>query len=105
LSASKGQSAAKCGTQTTLEPFLRTTDPAVEKTVEKPSAASGARKVSDGPSIMVQRTETQSQSKDSDKARVHALGGVPELAGDSSREKGGTRKLKALGGFHSPFDA
>jgi IS605 OrfB family transposase len=105
LSASRRQSAAECSMQTTLEPFLSTTDPAVGKTVEKPSAASGVRKASDSPSITEQRTEAQSKPKNLDKARVHALGGVPGLAGDSSREKGETRKLKALGGFRSPFGA
>jgi hypothetical protein len=88
-----------------FESFLRTTDPAVEKTVGKPSAAGSARKASDSSGFAVQRTEAQSQSKDFDKARVHALRGVPELAGDSSREKGETRKLKVSSGFYSPFDS
>ena len=101
LSGSKGPSAAECHTQTTLEEFADTTDPAVVRTVEKPSASSDALKVSDSPGKIAQRTKATS-GPSSDKARVHESGAVLTLIGDECHENGGTRESKVLGKIHSP---
>jgi len=77
--------------QLTLESFVDTADSAMERTVEIPSAAVEARKASDTHSNRLQRTETTSEY-DSDKARVHESEVALTLAGDGSREKGGTQR-------------
>jgi transposase len=100
-SASGGRSAAECYDQTSLTEFASATDPAVEKTVEQPSAATDARKATDSRGNLAQRSEAPFGS-DPDKARVQTSGGVPEFAGDSRHEKGGTRELKVSGEVHSP---
>ncbi|MHA2323401.1 MAG: hypothetical protein ACXACG_17370, partial [Candidatus Thorarchaeota archaeon] len=100
LPGSKGQSVAECRTQTSLEEFADTTDPAMERTVETLSAAVEARKASGTHSSSVQRNETTS-GPSSDKAHVHESGAVLILTGDSGHEKGGTRELKVTEEVHS----
>ncbi|MFO7837107.1 MAG: transposase [Candidatus Thorarchaeota archaeon] len=101
ISASGGRSAAECYDQTSIMEFVSATDPAVVRTVEQPSAATDAHKAADSRGNLAQRSEAPSGS-DPDKARVQASGGVPESAGDSRHEKGGTRELKVSGEVHSP---
>ena len=96
----RGQSVAECRTQTLLEEFADTADPAMGRTVEKPSAAVMARKASDTHSSKLQRNETTSELV-SDRAHVHESGGVLTFSGDGSREKGGTRELRVTGEVHS----
>ena len=100
-SGSKGASVAECRTQTSLEEFVDTTDPAMERTVETPSAAVQARKASDTHSSRLQRNEATSELV-SDRAHVHEPGAVLALTGDSGHEKGGTRELKVSRDVHSP---
>jgi IS605 OrfB family transposase len=100
ISGSKGPSAAECRAQTTLEEFADTTDPAVVRTVEIPSAVIHAREGAEAECSAVQRTEAASEPS-SDKARVHESRAVLTLIGDESRENGGTRKLKMSGEVHS----
>jgi IS605 OrfB family transposase len=95
MSASRGQSVVDCYDQTSLSDFESSTDQTMAKTMETPSAAIDTQKVSDSRGIVMQRPEARSRKRNqvpvtSGKARVHALGGVLVLAGDSSREKGGT---------------
>jgi transposase len=99
-SGSKGQSVAECRTQTSLEEFADTTDPAMERTVETPSAAVEARKASGTHSSKSQRNEATSELV-SDRAHVHESGVALTLTGDDSHEKGGTRELKVAGEVHS----
>ena len=84
-----GNTVADCNDQTSLEEFASSTDSAMEKTMEKPSAAfeSGNK------GINVQRIEAQLRrrnnvSMSSDKTRVHPAGEVLLAAGDSSHEVG-----------------
>ncbi len=100
-SASRGRSAAECHDQTLLAEFVSTTDPAVGRTVEQPSATIDARKATDSHGNSVQRSETPSEGC-SDKARVQARGEVSGFAGDSGREQGGTRELTVTEGVRSP---
>jgi len=95
LSGQRGQSVAECYDQTTLGEFASTTDPAMETTVEIPSAAMEARKASDTHGSRLQRTETTSKPS-LDKAHVHESEGTLTLTGDSGHEKGGTRELKVI---------
>ena len=86
---SVGENAADCHAQTSLEMYVGSTDPAVEKTMEDSSAAVD----SGGHSSTVQRTEAQFRERSnalmkSDKAREHPVGEVPLVAGDGSRGKG-----------------
>jgi IS605 OrfB family transposase len=101
LSGSRGRSVVECQMQTTLEEFVDTADPAMERTVEIPSAASDALKVSDSPGKTVQRKEATSEQS-SDKACVHESGTALILIGDECRENGGTRGLKVAEKVHSP---
>ena len=91
---------AECYDQTTLGEFASTTDPAMETTVEIPSAAVEARKASDTHSSRLQRTETTSEPS-SDKARVITSDSDPAYTGDGRHENGGTRKLKVNEEVHS----
>ena len=100
LSGQRGQSVAECYDQTTLGEFASTADPAMERTVEIPSAAVEARKAADTHSSKLQRTETTS-GPSSDKAHVHESEGTLTLTGDSGHEKGGTRELKVIEEVHS----
>jgi hypothetical protein len=98
---------AEYNEQSTLESFVSANDSAMARTAEIPSAAIDARKASDSQGNIVQRTEAQSGRRNnvpmtSDKVRVRESGGVLTLAGDSCREKGGTRELKVTEGVHSP---
>ncbi len=107
LSASGRGSVAECHTQASLTEFEGTTDPAMESAAEIPSAAVDARKATDSHGSTVQRSEAQCQERSVasvtlDKARVHGSGAVSTLAGDSSREKGRTRKSEVIEGVHSP---
>jgi hypothetical protein len=89
--------------QTSLEEFASATDPAMERTVEIPSAAVEARKATDTHSSRLQRNETTSEL-DSDKARVITSDSDPAYTGDGRHEKGGTRELKVSGDVHSPHE-
>ena len=103
LSARRGRSVAECRTQTSLEEFADTADPAMGRTVETPSAADGARKASGTLGSRLQRTEATSGLVP-DEARVHEAGSVLALTGDGRREKGGTREFRVSGGVHSPSE-
>jgi len=110
LSDSKGPSVAECRTQTSLEEFADTSDPAMVRIAEEPSAAIDARKATDSLGKMVQRTEAQSGLRNnvpmmSSKARVAKPGWCPARAGDSSHGKGGTRELRVTEGVHSTLEA
>ncbi len=100
LPGSKGASVAECRTQTSLEEFADTTDPAMERTVERLSAAVEARKASGTHSSNVQRNETTS-GPSSDEARVITSDSDPAYTGDGRHEKGGTRELKVIEEVHS----
>lgn len=100
LPARRGRSVAECHEQVTLESSVNTSDPAMERTVETPSAADGARKASGTPGSTVQRTEATSGLVP-DEARVHESGSVLALTGDGRREKGGTREFRVSEGVHS----
>jgi hypothetical protein len=100
LSGQRGQSVAECRTQALLEEFADTTDPAMERTVERLSAAVEAHKASGAHSSKLQRKETTS-GLSSDRAHVRQSGGVLTCSGDGSREKGGTREFKVTGEVHS----
>lgn len=100
LSGQRGQSVAECRTQTSLEEFADTTDPAMERTVERLSAAVEAYKASGTHSSRSQRKETTS-GLSSDRAHVQGSGAVLALTGDSGHEKGGTRELRVKGEVHS----
>jgi transposase len=100
LSGQRGQSVAECRTQTSLEEFADTADPAMERTVGKLSAAVEAQKATGTHSNWSQRKETTSELV-SDRAHVQGSGAVLTLSGDGSREKGGTRELKVTGEVHS----
>ncbi|MGY5871747.1 MAG: hypothetical protein RTV72_05855 [Candidatus Thorarchaeota archaeon] len=91
---------AECYDQTTLGEFASTTNPAMETTVEIPSAAMEARKASGTHGNKLQRTETTSKPS-LDKAHVHESEGTLTLTGDSGHEKGGTRELKVIEEVHS----
>ena len=91
---------AECYDQTSLEEFASTTDLAMERTVEIPSAVVEARKAADTYSSKLQRKETTSEP-DSDKAHVHEVEVTLTLTGDGGREKGGTRELKVIEEVHS----
>jgi IS605 OrfB family transposase len=93
-------SVAECRTQTSLTEFADTTDPAMERTVERPSAVIDTREGNGCHSSAVQRTETTSGLV-SDRAHVHESGAVLTLTGDSGHEKGGTRESKVTGEVHS----
>jgi len=98
---------AECRTQTALEEFVDTTDPAMVRTAEEPSAAIDARKATGSHGKMMQRNEAQSGWRDnvrmkSSEARVAKPEWCPARAGDSSHGKGRTRELKATEGVHSP---
>ena len=100
LSGQRGQSVAECRTQTLLEEFADTADPAMERTVERLSAAVEAHKASGAHSSKLQRNETTS-GPSSDRAHVQGSGGVLTLTGDSGHGNGGTRELKVTGEVHS----
>lgn len=100
-SGSKGPSAAECQTQTSIEEFVGATDPAVVKTVERPSAVVHAPRGAEAECSAVQRIEATSES-DSDRARVHEPEWCPTLIGDERHENGGTRELKVVEKVHSP---
>ncbi len=100
LSGPTGPSAAECYEQSSLVDFANVSDPAVERTVEQPTAAMDARKAADSHGIRLQRSETTS-SHALDNARAHGSGEVSALAGDGSHERGGTRELKIIERVHS----
>ncbi len=100
LSGQRGQSVAECYDQTTLGEFASTTDLAMERTVEIPSAAVEARKASDTHSSKLQRTETTSKPS-LDRARVITSDSDPAYTGDGRHEKGGTRESKVIEEVHS----
>jgi hypothetical protein len=100
LSGQRGQSVAECYDQTTLGEFVSATDPAMERTVEIPSAGVEARKASDTYNNKMQRTEATSKHS-LEKAHVQESRGVLTLSGDGSHEKGGTRELKVTEEVHS----
>lgn len=100
LSGQRGQSVAEYHDQTTLGEFASTTDLAMERTVEIPSAAMEARKAADTHSSKLQRTETTSEPS-SDRAHVITSDSAPAYTGDGRHEKGGTRELKVIGEVHS----
>jgi IS605 OrfB family transposase len=107
MSDSKGPSVAECRTQTTLEEFEDTTDPAMERTVETPSAATDTHKVSDSHGSAVQRTEAPFRERShtpmtSDNAHVKRSGSVLSLGGDTCHEKGETWEFKVNEEVHSP---
>jgi hypothetical protein len=79
-------------------------DSAMERTVEEPSAADGARKASGSLGSTAQRTEATSGLVP-DEARVQEAGSVLALTGDGRREKGGTREFRVSEGVHSPSEA
>jgi IS605 OrfB family transposase len=96
LPGQRGQSVAECFDQATLAESVSTTDPAMEKTVEKPPAKFHALAERNA----VQRTEATSETT-SDKAHAQESGAVLTLSGDGSHGKGGTRELKVTGEVHS----
>ncbi len=100
LSGPTGSSAAECYEQSSLVDSVSAADPAVERTVEQPTAAMDARKAADSHGIRLQRSEATS-SHTLDNARVQGSGEVLTLAGDGSHERGGTRELKVIEGVHS----
>jgi IS605 OrfB family transposase len=100
LSGQRGQSVAECYDQTTLGEFVSATDPAMERTVEIPSAAVEARKASDTHSSKMQRTEATFKHS-LEKAHRQESGGVLTFSGDGGHEKGGTRELKVTEEVHS----
>ena len=84
-----GSSVADCTDQTSLEEFASSTDQAMSKTMETPSAIVGS---GDQDSI-VQRTEAMSVKRSDalmthGKPRAHPTGEVLLVAGDSSQEEG-----------------
>jgi len=100
---------AEYNEQATFESFESTTDPAMAKTAETPSAAIDALKASDSHGSIVQRTEAQSGQRNnvsvkSSEARVIASAWDPMYAGDSRHGKGGTRGSKVTEGVHSPSE-
>ncbi len=99
-SGSKGPPAAECQKQASLEEFESTTDPAVVKTVEDPSAVIHAPRGAEDECSAVQRTEATSGHRP-DKSRVHELEWCPTQIGDECHENGGTRELKVSRGVHS----
>jgi len=103
LSGQRRQSVAERYDQTSLVESASATDPAMEKTVETPSAAVEARKAADTHSTRMQRTETTSKL-DLDKARVQESEVALILIGDECHENGGTRELKVSGEGHSPHE-
>lgn len=91
---------AECYDQTTLGEFASTTDPAMERTVEIPSAAVEARKATDTHSSRLQRTETTSKLA-LDRARDITSDSDPTYTGDGHHERGGTRESKVIEEVHS----
>ncbi len=90
--ASKGESVADSYDQTSLVEFARSEDPAMVNAVETPSAITPT-----GACEVTQRTEAKSHRRNDvpvKRGKAHDTlkdSGLSE-AGDSSREKGGTRK-------------
>jgi IS605 OrfB family transposase len=89
LGSSVGSTVADCHDQTSLEEFASSTDLAMEKTMEKPSAIMD----SGNHDSTVQRTEAMSVERSHtpmthSKTRVHPAGEVLLVAGDSSHEEG-----------------
>jgi hypothetical protein len=84
-----GGTVADCHDQASLEEFASSTDQAMEKTMETPSAVMGS---GDHDSNM-QRTEAQSVKRSNTLMRhsethAHPIGEVLLVAGDSSHEEG-----------------
>ena len=107
LSDSRRRSVVECQNQTSLTEFEDTTDPAIEKAAERPSATNDALKATDSHGIVMQRIEAQSGVRENipmkaSKAHVHESEAVPAFTGNSSHEKGGTWKLMVSNGGHSP---
>ena len=89
LTSSAGSTVADCHDQTSLEEFASSTDLAMEKTMEEPSAIMES---SDHDNL-VQRTEATSVMRSHtpmtcSKTRAHPTGEVLLVAGDSSHEEG-----------------
>ncbi len=95
--SSKGEPVADDCARMRLTAFECSEDPAMAKTVEKPSAAG----TKGGPGFNQQRQETTCRDGNhvpavSDKAHAQAMGQVLLSAGDSGREKGETQKRSML---------
>ncbi len=91
--ASKGESVADSYDQTSFVEFARSKDPAMVNAVEIPSAITPS-----GACESTQRTEAGSYRRNDvpvkrGKARDNDTDSGQEQAGDSSREKGGTREF------------
>lgn len=104
-SASRRRSVAECESQTSLAMFDNTKDPAMEKTVETPSAIIRTKNVSDANDNKMQRTETWCQQMDHvqmklEKDYVTSDVSKQKKTGDSGRKKGETQKFLTVHSTH-----